>query len=127
MLTTYKSLRIAVLTATIALLAGVGDASAKTWAQSHPRRAEVNHRLAHQSHRINRELNKGEINRALHRRGAEWFWVKGHYVEGIVPAMPAAIVEAVPPAPSPAHVWVRGHWGWDEGRWNWHRGVWFRP
>jgi len=60
-------------------------------------------------------------------RGAEWFWVKGHYVEGIVPAMPAAIVEAVPPAPSPAHVWVRGHWGWDEDRWNWHRGVWFRP
>ena len=60
-------------------------------------------------------------------RGAEWFWVKGHYVEGIVPAMPAAIVEAVPPAPSPTHVWVRGHWGWDEGRWNWHRGVWFRP
>ncbi len=82
MFTTYKSLRIAVLTASIALLAGVGDASAETWAQSHPRRAEVNHRLAHQSHRINRELHKGEINRsqarALHRqdrtvRGEERF------------------------------------------------------
>jgi len=43
---------------------------------------EVNHRLAHQSHRINRELHKGEINRsqarALHRqdrtvRGEERF------------------------------------------------------
>ena len=82
MFTTHKSLRIAVLTASIALLAGVGDASAETWAQSHPRRAEVNHRLAHQSHRINRELHKGEIHRsqarALHRqdrtvRGEEHF------------------------------------------------------
>ncbi len=62
MFTTYKSLHIAVLTASIALLTGVGDASAETWAQSHPRRAEVNHRLAHQSHRINRELHKGELN-----------------------------------------------------------------
>ena len=54
MFTTYKSLRIAAVTASIALLAGVGDASAETWAQSHPRRAEVNHRLSHQSRRINR-------------------------------------------------------------------------
>lgn len=60
-------------------------------------------------------------------RGADWFWVRGHYFEGVVPAMPGPIVEVRPPAPSPAHVWVRGHWGWEGARWNWHPGVWFRP
>lgn len=60
-------------------------------------------------------------------RGNEWFWARGHYVEGVVPAMPAAMMEAPPPRPSPAHFWVRGHWGWESGRWNWRPGLWFHP
>jgi hypothetical protein len=53
--------------------------------------------------------------------------VKGHYVEGVVPPMPAPVVEVRPVAPSPKHVWVRGQWGWEGTRWNWHPGIWFRP
>jgi hypothetical protein len=33
------------------------------WAKSHPRRAEVNGRLANQNHRINKEVREGEITR----------------------------------------------------------------
>lgn len=57
------------------------SASAETWWQfRHPRRAEVNERLAFQNFRINREVREGEISpwqaRRLHRedvaiRGAE--------------------------------------------------------
>lgn len=67
-----KALQIAALAASIALLAGAGEASAATGARHHPRRAEVNHRFAHQSHQIQRELREGEINRgqahALHKQ-----------------------------------------------------------
>jgi hypothetical protein len=31
------------------------------WAKNHPRRAEVNGRLANQNHRINKEVRQGEI------------------------------------------------------------------
>jgi hypothetical protein len=60
-----------VLAVSLAVVSGsAGSASAETWAQRHPRRAEVNERLAIQSFRINRELREGEIGwrqaRALH-------------------------------------------------------------
>ena len=42
-------------------LTGVASASAGTWAQNHPRRVEVNHRLANQDMRINRNLREGKI------------------------------------------------------------------
>jgi hypothetical protein len=64
-------LALATLAASLAVvLGGAASASAETWAQHHPRRAEVNERLAIQSYRINRELREGEISfrqaRALH-------------------------------------------------------------
>jgi len=34
------------------------------WAKDHPRRAEVNARLANQNRRINREVREGEMSRA---------------------------------------------------------------
>ena len=42
-------------------LTGIASASAATWAQKHPHRAEVNHRLAHQNRRIDRDFARGEI------------------------------------------------------------------
>jgi hypothetical protein len=50
----------------------VSAAFAETqWERSHPRRDQVNDRLANQNHRINRELKEGEITkqqaRQLHR------------------------------------------------------------
>ena len=56
-----------------ALLAGsAGTAFADTpWQESHPRREEVNNRLANQDHRIHQERREGEISgrqaRQLHR------------------------------------------------------------
>ncbi len=43
------------------LLASAGTASAADWQKTHPRRAEVNHRLANQDKRINTERREGEI------------------------------------------------------------------
>jgi hypothetical protein len=40
---------------------GAASASAGTWQDNHPRRVEVNHRLAHQNFRINRDLREGRI------------------------------------------------------------------
>jgi hypothetical protein len=52
-------------------LCGVASASAAPWQDTHPRRVEVNHRLAHQDMRINRALHEGKITRhqaaRLHR------------------------------------------------------------
>ena len=55
--------KIAILFLGAAALAAipVAGASAATWDQTHPRRTEVNHRLAHQDHRINRDLREGKI------------------------------------------------------------------
>ncbi|HXZ17589.1 MAG TPA: hypothetical protein VEH77_16795 [Roseiarcus sp.] len=50
-----------VLASTIGL---AGTASAETWARAHPRRAEVNDRLANQNRRIHREVQEGEISGA---------------------------------------------------------------
>ncbi|HLH92267.1 MAG TPA: hypothetical protein VKX28_27885 [Xanthobacteraceae bacterium] len=67
---TSKSTFLALGLLALAVLGGTGNASAWTWDQRHPRRAEVNDRLAAQSFRINRELREGEISyrqaRALH-------------------------------------------------------------
>ena len=64
-----RTARVAVA---LALSLGAAQASAETWSQAHPRRAEVNARLAHQNRRIDAEERHGEITRgqanALHRR-----------------------------------------------------------
>ena len=64
----FKSIRTAV-TATVATVALAGLASTALadetqWQKDHPRRTEVNHRLAHQSKRINTERREGEITKA---------------------------------------------------------------
>ncbi len=64
-----------VLTATLAgvfALGLAGSAMAETqWEKAHPRRDQVNDRLAHQNKRINQEVKEGEIGKAraakLHR------------------------------------------------------------
>jgi hypothetical protein len=39
---------------------------------------------------------------------------------------PAARVEVIEARPSPAHVWIAGHWNWD-GEWVWIKGHWEVP
>jgi hypothetical protein len=63
----YKIAAIAALVCSFA-----GFASAQTnWDAAHPRRAEVNHRLANQDHRIHQKVREGEMSHAeaarLHR------------------------------------------------------------
>ena len=64
--------RVAVAAFVLSLGAGFTAASAETWAQAHPRRAQVDARLANQNARINKEVKEGEITkgqaRALHRQ-----------------------------------------------------------
>lgn len=63
---------IATVLMTAALLGTAGAASAAPWQQNHPRRAEVNHRLANQDRRINTERREGEISgRQAHALHAE--------------------------------------------------------
>jgi hypothetical protein len=65
--------KFAVVAFAATVLAGsAGTAFADTpWQESHPRREEVNNRLANQDHRINQERREGELSRgqarALHR------------------------------------------------------------
>lgn len=62
----FESTRKFLTIAAVALsITGFATASvAETaWQKSHPRRAEVNHRLAHQNRRIHQERKEGEINR----------------------------------------------------------------
>jgi hypothetical protein len=65
-------IRAGLIAASLTGLLGATAASAETWNQAHPRRAEVNHRLGNQSRRINTEYREGEITggqaRALHRQ-----------------------------------------------------------
>jgi hypothetical protein len=37
-------------------------------------------------------------------------------------APPVERVEIIPVAPSPAHVWIKGHWHWNGGEWVWNPG-----
>jgi hypothetical protein len=55
-----KNILVAVMGAGLAIL-GAASASAGTWQDNHPRRVEVNHRLAHQDMQINRDLRDGRI------------------------------------------------------------------
>jgi hypothetical protein len=64
----FKSIRSAV-TATLATVALIGVASnaladETQWQKDHPRRTEVNKRLANQNQRIKQERKEGEINKA---------------------------------------------------------------
>jgi hypothetical protein len=53
------------------LLSGAAGAADGTWAQKHPRRAEVNARLGNQNRRIHQEVKEGELSKSqaatLHR------------------------------------------------------------
>ena len=64
MVNTSTKLRFALIAVSIGL---AGSASAD-WAQNHPRRAQVNDRLANQNRRINREFREGEISRGQARQ-----------------------------------------------------------
>jgi hypothetical protein len=62
MFTISKGSRIALALLSLGVMAGTtGLASAETWNQAHPRRAEVNARLGNQNSRINKERREGEI------------------------------------------------------------------
>ena len=51
--------------AALVLLGGAGTAQAETqWQKDHPRRTEVNGRLANQDARIHNEVKDGQINKA---------------------------------------------------------------
>ena len=67
-----STFRAAAIVAAFASLVVGGAASAETWSQAHPRRAEVNHRLAIQNLRIRTERQEGLLSgsqaRALHRQ-----------------------------------------------------------
>ncbi|WP_028203555.1 hypothetical protein [Paraburkholderia nodosa] len=57
---TFRIAAVAVLALSFA-----GTASAQTsWDATHPRRAEVNHRLANQDRRIHQEVREGEMSHA---------------------------------------------------------------
>ena len=55
----------------LASAAASSFAAETTWQKNHPRREQVNNRLAHQNARIHKEVKKGEISKgqaaALHR------------------------------------------------------------
>src|SRR5581483_5561876 len=56
---------ISTITLGLALgIAGAPSASAATWAQKHPRRTELNARLANQNRRIHTERMEGELTAA---------------------------------------------------------------
>jgi hypothetical protein len=68
MFTISHGSRMAVIILSLGVVAGTAElASAGTWNQNHPRRAEVNARLANQNHRINEERREGEITRGQAR------------------------------------------------------------
>lgn len=45
----------------------------------------------------------------------------------IVEAPPAPTVEARPPAPDPAYIWIPGYWVWQGNGWVWAQGHWAPP
>jgi WXXGXW repeat (2 copies) len=55
-----------------------------------------------------------------------WHWHRGHWINEVVPVVPADVSEVPPPAPSPAHIWIRGHWRWAGHGWVWVAGAWVR-
>ena len=59
------AIKMALGAAMMALLAGTAANAATPWQKAHPRRTEVNMRLAHQERRITAERRDGEITRDL--------------------------------------------------------------
>ena len=57
-------------------------------------------------------------------RGAEWVWIPGHHIQGVVAPMPAPLVETIPVAPQAGWHWVRGHYVWEPRGWVWNPGHW---
>jgi hypothetical protein len=61
----------AILLMTLASATASSFAAETTWQKNHPRREQVNNRLAHQNARIHKEVKEGEITKgqaaALHR------------------------------------------------------------
>jgi hypothetical protein len=67
-----RALSVALLSMTVAGTSLIGSAAADTpWQKAHPRREQVNHRLARQDYRIHQQVREGELTRAqaagLHR------------------------------------------------------------
>jgi hypothetical protein len=68
----FKRALMIALFGTAGVLAAAGSASANPWDWHHPRRAEVNHRLATQDRRINHDYRDGRISlRQAHYLHAE--------------------------------------------------------
>ena len=66
-----KILTVAAVTMSLTGLAGTAMAETQ-WQKDHPRRTEVNNRLANQNKRINQERKEGEITKAqAHKLHAE--------------------------------------------------------
>ena len=72
----FKSIRsiltVAVVTVSLGALAGMAKADTDTkWQKNHPRREQVNERLANQNKRIRQEVKEGDLTKAkaarLHR------------------------------------------------------------
>jgi len=59
-----RTLTIAAATLAVAGLATVAIAEDTQWQKEHPRREQVNNRLANQNKRINNEVKEGEITKA---------------------------------------------------------------
>ena len=56
---------ISVTAVTVALAGFAGTVSAETqWQKNHPRRTQVNHRLANQNKRIHQEVKEGELTKS---------------------------------------------------------------
>jgi hypothetical protein len=55
---------VALVAAFAAASAGSAMAAETAWEKAHPRRDQVNDRLAVQNHRINKEVREGEISKA---------------------------------------------------------------
>lgn len=66
-----KMLSVILLSAFATASVGTAFSAEGQWKQDHPRRAEVNNRLANQNKRINQEVKEGEISKGqaakLHR------------------------------------------------------------
>ena len=69
---TTKLLAVSLALTVTAALSGQAFAEAGQWARHHPRRAEVNHRLANQDKRIHQEVKEGDLTKsqanALHKK-----------------------------------------------------------
>jgi hypothetical protein len=63
MLNSRKHLSFAAVLVSFAGLAGTASAES-TWQKNHPRRTQVNHRLANQNNRIHQDVKNGTLSKA---------------------------------------------------------------